>query len=126
MTELDATIGPLASGLIDQYGKNILFGTVTSGEYDTITGSTTEVINMRSIKAIVEDYSLQGSGAAFASGLIETGDKKLTIAAASFPDGPPTPEDYCEIDNTRFKALNIKATYSGELVALYEIQVRRQ
>lgn len=124
MTELDAEIGPLALELIDEYGKEVLYQIVTAGAYDPATASAAPAGEYQLMKAIVEDYSLQGSGQAFASGLVESGDKKLTIAGALFVEAP-TPGDLVTIDGGVYTVLNVKAVYSGELVAIYEIQCRK-
>lgn len=124
MTELDNELGPLALELIEEFGKLVQYTKVSEGEYDPETGSATPSGEPVDVKAIVEDYDLQGSGAGFAAGLIETGDKKLTLAGASF-DEEPTPSDIFGIDGEDFTILNVKNVYSGELVALYVCQARK-
>lgn len=121
MTELDLEIPGLASELIDEYGKSIGFGRVEPGKYDTSTGTAAPAGVPSTVKAIVEPYR----GQRLLAGLVEAGDMKLTIAAESFPDGEPTTEDTAVIDGVEFTVVNVLPTYSGELVALYEIQVRR-
>lgn len=127
MTELDTELGPLAVELIDEYGKEVTYTLTASGEYDPETGAAAPAEDPFIIKAIVEDYSLQGSGQAFASGLIEVGDKKFTIAAQSehMAGKTPTPSDTVEADGVTYTVQNVKAVYSGELVAIYEIQGRK-
>lgn len=126
MTELDGVFPDLALELINEFGKEIEYRSVAIGAYDvaTATNATAEV--KANIKALVEDYSLQNSGQGFASGLIESGDKKLTIAAMALPS-EPTPSDTFKLnatDENDYTIINIKAVYSGEMVAVYEIQGR--
>ncbi len=127
MTELDTELGPVAAELIEEFGKSISYSLITPGAYNPATGEglgTTEVLD---IKAIVEDYSLQGSGQGFASGLIEIGDKKLTVAAQSeaMAGKTPTTSDSFTVDEIGYIVQNVKIVYSGELAALYEIQGRK-
>lgn len=120
MTELDAIIGPLALDLIDEFGKLIKLTTVQQGVYDIETGSSVAVDTSVFIKAIVEKYK----GQEYTSGLIETGDKKVTIAGQSVSEKPTT-SDTVEFDGEVYTIQNVKAVYSGELIALYEMQARQ-
>lgn len=120
MTELDAEIGPLALELIDEFGKSISYAKVTSGEYDTTTGEGIITAPVVSIKGIVEEFK----GQDFASGLIEGGDKKITVAAQAF-DEVPTSSDTVTLDNLTYTIVGVKTVYSGELPAIYELQARR-
>ena len=121
MTELDLEIPGLAAELINEFGKAIGFGRVEPGEYDPDTGTAAPASAPRTLKAIVEPYK----GQRLLAGLVEAGDLKLTVAAESFPDGEPTTEDTAVIDDASYTVVNVLGIYSGEKVAIYEIQVRR-
>lgn len=120
MTELDAEIGPLALELIDEFGKAVEYRIVATGIYNTDTATVENTDTIFNIKGILEEYS----GQAFLSGLIEAGDKKLTIAAQAV-NSLPTTQDTVLIDTKIFRVVGVKITYSGELAALYELQLRR-
>lgn len=124
MTELDAEIGPLALDLINEFGKLIKYGRVTTTGYNVATATTGVSEDFVDVRAIVEDYNLQSGGQGFASGLIEAGDKKVTIAAKSL-EYIPTTNDLLEIDDITYKVVNVKIVYSGDLAALYELQGRQ-
>jgi hypothetical protein len=51
----------------------------------------------------------------------------VTAAAASFAefDEDPSTGDIVYIDSSPFNVVNVEITYSGELKALYEFQVRQ-
>ncbi len=121
MTELDADLGPLALELIAEFGKLISYARVTNLDYNPATATAGGYEDAVDVKAIIEEYN----GHSFVSGLIERGDKKVTVAAQSFPDGAPTANDRTVIDDTTYIVVGVKTTYSGELAALYELQVRR-
>lgn len=123
MTELDGELPGLALELIAEFGADLLYTIVSEGAYDPATSRNTTSEIEAPVKAIVEDYSLQGSGQAYASGLVEAGDKKLTVAAQSF-EVEPSPSDFFILNGSRYLVKNVKAVYSGQLVAAYEIQGR--
>ncbi len=124
MTELDAELPGLALELIAEFGKVVVYSVVSAGVYNVATGDILPGEVNSTIKVIVEDYNLQSSGQAFASGLIESGDKKLTVAAQSFA-ALPTTEDKFVVDGVTYRVVNVKITYSGELPAIYELQGRQ-
>lgn len=121
MTELDLEIPGLATELINEYGKNIAYTRIDSGDYDPATSSAGagngEPVN---IKGILEPYK----GQMFEGELVETDDLKLTCAGEAFAL-VPTSGDKVEFDGKTYNIVNVKPTYSGELVALYELQIRR-
>ena len=124
MTELDLELPELAAELIDEFGAEVSYVIFGEPAYDTATAkSVTPETPVPGVKAIVEDYSLQGSGQAFASGLVESGDKKLTTAAVYF-GVEPSPGDKFGFDGEVYTVLNVKTVYSGQLPCLYEIQGR--
>lgn len=123
-TVLDKIARPIAKSLIQQFGASVNFTQVEQGEYDPSQSEAPVVERTYIIKALVEDYNLVDSGAGFAGGLIEFGDKKITIAATSLPF-TPTAGDKVEAVNQTFTIIRITTIYSGEQPALYEMQGRR-
>lgn len=124
MTELDLEIPGLAAEVINDFGKSIVYQrTPTDGSgYDPATGTIALVGEPVNIKGIVEPYR----GQRLMAGLVEASDLKITIAADGLPDGfLPTPEDIASFDGEDYKVKNVMPTYSGELVAIYELQVGR-
>lgn len=124
MTELDGIFPDLALELITEFGKLIQYVNISEGAYDVKTAKNTTVWLPSDIPAVVEDYSLQGSGQGYASGMIEAGDKKITVASLSLPVEPTTGDKF-GLNGDVYGVRNVKAFYSGELVAAYEIQGRR-
>lgn len=124
MTELDLELPELAAELIDEFGTEVAYSIFGEAVYNTATAkSVAPETPVPGVKAVVEDYSLQGSGQAFAAGLVESGDKKLTTAAVYFTT-EPTPGDKFGFDGKLYTVLNVKTVYSGQLPCLYEIQGR--
>lgn len=122
MTELDLEIPGLAADLIAEYGKDVGYSRRAPGTYNTANSSATPTGEPVTVKAIVEPYK----GQRLLAGLVEASDLKVTIAADSFAVGAvPSPQDIITIDGNNFTVINVMPTYSGELIAIYEFQVRR-
>ena len=126
-TALDRALPPVAARLIAQFGKSITLIYPGAGPvYDPETGTTIEGPPVEvETKGIVEEYPamLTLAGQSSADG-IRRGDRKLTIAARGLP-GPPTPECTVRIDGLVYQVVQVDATYTGELVGLYTLQIRR-
>jgi hypothetical protein len=121
---LDITARALALRLIAKNGKSITYIDVIDGVYDPATGSAAPTETSYQLKGIVEDYSYRSAGAGFAAGLVREGDKHITIAASGLVFTPQA-GDRVTVDGTTYAALNVKAVYSGELVAIYEVHGRQ-
>ncbi|MFZ6655934.1 hypothetical protein [Undibacterium sp. TJN19] len=96
---------------------------VDQGAYDPTTGSAATNEASTSLKGLVEDYNRQSDGAAFVSGLVLEGDKKITIAAAALTV-VPAPGDRITFDTSDMTIKNVKTTFAGDLPALYELHAR--
>lgn len=123
MTVLDIRFRKLSTDLIDRYGKSVTLTNVTTGSYNTATSSITNTTSDTTVKALVEDYSLHSSGAGFDSGLILSGDKKFSIAAAGITT--PKPGDSITLDSVLWKVVRVTEVWSGEQIAMYELQARK-
>lgn len=122
MTELDLEIPGLAAELIAEYGKDIGYVQREEGTYNPATSMADMPENPIDVKGIVEPYR----GQRMLAGLVEAGDLKVTVARESFDqfqDNPST-GDVMFIDGGPHNVMNVMATYSGELIAIYEFQVR--
>lgn len=124
-TSIDLVAGPVATQLIAQFGKTLQYTKRTSGSYDPSTSSS--VANdpvVFTIKGVVENFLRPLDGGNFdPATLISANDKKVTVAASSF-SSPPILDDQIDIDGVGFKIVNIKAEYSGDLIAYYDFRVR--
>lgn len=118
MTEFDDKFRPLATKMLNKYGKTVIFGSMTDGTYDTVTGSVSRSASVTTVKARVRDYSPKE----FRQGLIIVGDKEVSIAAEGI--GTPKPGDTVTIDSSVYKVLASESVWSGEQVALYKLHCR--
>lgn len=121
MTELDLEIPGLAQELIASYGKLVTYKIVTAGVYSPSTGIANPSTANLSIRCVVEDMRSN----AFNADIVKAGDKKLTFADADFTAGKPSAGDIVVIDGDSFTVIEPKAVYSGDLVAIWQLQVRK-
>lgn len=122
MTSLDNKFRPLTTKLIAKYGKSVTLSSNTAGSYDPTTGAATQTSVAAPVKALVEDYSTRRDGTGFANGLILSGDKKFSIAAAGITK--PKPGDSITLNSVVYAVVRITEIWSGEQVAMYEVQGR--
>ena len=119
---LDAKMRPLATKLVAKNGKSVTLTSITVGAYDPATGAATPTSTPATVKAVVSDYSTRRDGAGFTAGLILSGDKKFSIAAEGITK--PKPGDTITLDGVVYAVVRVTETWSGELVALFDIQAR--
>ena len=120
MTALDTKARATAVRLLNKYGKAVSHTIVTEGTYDPTTGNVSGGSTSVGVpKAILEEYS----GEEYAAGLVEKGDKKLTIAAKGNTE--PNPNDRFIIDSVTYTVISTQIIWSGEEHALYVMQIRK-
>lgn len=121
---LDTEMRDVAVELIDEFGKAI---TVIreSQTYDPATGQTVTTSTEVPVNAAPpRDFTL----ARIDGTLIQQGDTVVQVAAKGLdlgtPDAPQA-TDKVEIDGTRWGIVQIGKVYSGDLIALYALHLRR-
>jgi len=128
---LDTKARATADKLISKFGKQVTLTRITEGVYnpetgdvgvydpetgDFIAGTTTTT---QTVAALVKDFN----GIELLSGLIQAGDRKVSIAALNATE--PQIGDAMTIDSLVYNVLAVKSIWSGEKVAIYEMQVRK-
>ena len=119
MTALDKRFRKLATLKIAKYGASVTFRSVTSGQYDPLTGSSNNTITDIDTKALVEGFEPDEI-----VGLILASDKKFSIAAAGIPK--PKPGDKIILEEIAYviQKDGVKEVWSGEQICLFEVQGR--
>lgn len=124
MTALDTKFRKLAQDLINKNGKLLPIKFIVNGTYNPETSEVMDRVETTvSVKMIVEDYDLHDSGAGFASGLIISGDKNFSIAAADLSQKPKS-GDVITMDSKAWTIERVKETWSGEEICKYDCQAR--
>lgn len=113
-TALDTKFRSLSSSLLAKFGKSITYRRVTVGVGPQPTNTTADT----TIKAMIVGARLQPT-----EGSLTLVDGKKVIVAASDLAFEPSPTDKLVIDGVVQQTVSVKAIWSGELVAAYEILV---
>ena len=83
-----ALSGPLrkvASKVITKFGGEVTIRRITVGAYNTSTGTAAETTSDTVLRGVLEDVSVRE-----VNDLIQSGDKRLTVAAADVTTAPVT------------------------------------
>lgn len=126
-TELDDIMVPLAYDLLQEFGKSMQLTHILSATYSTSTGVNSPSSSTQTVKGLVEEYAdnmrdVMGDRQA---GTIVLGDKKITFAASGLTY-PPEIADKIVVGGVTYNVVNVSSVYSGEEIALYMMQVRKQ
>ena len=117
---LDARARSTADKLLDKFGKSITLTSIVEGSYDPATGDmSANTTTNTTPTAIIKDQN----GIDFISGVVQAGDRKVMIAALGAPT--PQPADKVTVDREVYHVVAVRHLWSGELPALYELQVRK-
>lgn len=120
MTAIDTSSRALAVKMLTKFGKAIAFQSIVEGSYDPATGDmAANTVTSSNVQALIKDYN----GIELMSGVIQQGDRKVTIAASGAT--LPQPSDKIVIDSETYNIIAVKTIWSGELAALYELQARK-
>jgi hypothetical protein len=75
----------VASKLMAKFGGVVTINRVTAGVYNPTTGTASEVVAATVVRGVMEDVNVRE-----VNDLIQSGDKRLTIAAADLATPPST------------------------------------
>lgn len=121
-TTLDIKLGPKVLSIIDRFGKYVVIGQTPNETYDPDTGSVTAgvLVEYRQKVSPPDDYNnklVDGD-------LIKLGDSMVLLPAKDLAFVPKI-GDSVTFDSLIWKMITVKPIYSGELVVVYELQLRR-
>jgi hypothetical protein len=121
-TELDTLILPKVLELIGRYGKLVSFSVTTGATQNagagTVTGGTTTAHSVKASPPYpYESRYIDGD-------LVLVGDSRLYLAGSGLAF-TPAPGQVVTIDSAKWRVVRVNPIYSGELVAAWEVQVRR-
>lgn len=119
-TSLDNRFRPMAHNLIAKYGKTVTFTKTTAGTFDPVTGTTAGSTSTDTVVKVVPPAAVDVAEVNGTS--IQTGDMKVSVAAVDYT---PDINQTVTIDGATYDIISVSPVYSGELVALYDCQVRK-
>jgi hypothetical protein len=101
--------------------QSVTLTSITAGTYDPATGTVTGgSTTTTSVRAVVEDFK----GLSLLNGLIQAGDKKITVAAANVTTAPK-PTDTVTVGGIVYAVVNVVTVQPGSAAVIYEIQARK-
>jgi hypothetical protein len=85
---LASPLRKVASKLMAKFGGEATIRRVTTGAYNTTTGTVSETTTDTVVRGVLEDVNLRE-----VNDLIQAGDKRLLIAAADVANAPTTADE---------------------------------
>jgi hypothetical protein len=115
---LAGSLRKTATKLMSKFGGDVTLRTVTSGVYNTTTGTASEATSDATIKGVLEDVNVREVG-----DLIQAGDRRLTIAAADV-SAAPTTADRVIISGVTYQVVRIATIEQDNQPITYELILR--
>ena len=119
MSLLDKPLRKVSKQLISKFGTAVTVVRRGDATYNVETGTTTESSTNYTIKAVIDDYTAKEI-----TGLVQVGDRRLTIASSALPFEPTT-SDQLIFEGITHNIISTNAAYSGDLSAVITLQVRK-
>jgi hypothetical protein len=108
----------VASKLMAKFGGEVTIRRVTLGAYNTTTGTAAETTSDTAIRGVLEDVNLRE-----VNDLIQTGDKRLIIAAADTA-AVPTTADRVIISTRSLQVIEVRTIEQDNTPITYELILR--
>ena len=107
-----------ASKTLKKLGGNVTIRQVTAGAYNTTTGAITESTSDTTIKGVLSNVNRSE-----VNNLIESQDKRLTIAAKDLTYIPTT-KDRVLISNVEFKIIQVIQNEQNNVAISFDLVLR--
>ena len=107
-----------ASKVVNKFGGSITYRRITTGTYNTSTGTIGEVKTDSSIKGV-----LDGVTKSEVNDLIRANDKKLTISAQGL-SSDPTPQDRILISSIEYQIIQVLKYEQNNTAITFELILR--
>ena len=121
-TELDVTLIPEILAIVTEYGKDVIFEVPQLSEYDHSSGGVTETGPARHTKKVTPPANYDRKYIDGGSILAE--DMQIFLPASEL-EFVPTKNCKVTVDNQVYVVVSIRPYYTGESIAIYELQLRR-
>tara|TARA_R100001086_G_scaffold211418_2_gene127385 strand:- start:1619 stop:1975 length:357 start_codon:yes stop_codon:yes gene_type:complete len=113
-----AALQKAVSQVTNELGGDVTIRYVTAGNYDAATGLVAETTSDVATKGILENISARE-----VNGLIETSDKRLTVAAKDLTTTPKT-KDRVVINSVVHQIINVNTQEQENSPLIYELVLR--
>ena len=108
----------VASKVITKFGGDVTVRIVTAGSYNTTTGTVGESVSDTEIKGVLQDITLRE-----VNGLVQAGDKRLTVAASDLTTAPET-KDKVVISSVVHQIITVETTEQDNTAITHELILR--
>jgi hypothetical protein len=108
----------VASKLMAKFGGVATIRRVQTGVYNAVSGTVTENTTDTPVRGVLEDVNQRE-----VSGLVQSGDKRLTIAAADLLT-PPTIADKVLVSGIVHQVISLKTVEQDNTAITYELILR--
>lgn len=108
----------VASKVITKFGGDVTVRIVTAGSYNTTTGTVGESVSDTEIKGVLQDIALRE-----VNGLVQAGDKRLTVAASDLTTAPET-KDKVVISSVVHQIITVETTEQDNTAITHELILR--
>ena len=115
---LASPLRKVASKLMAKFGGVATIRRVTTGAYNTTTGTVSETTTDTVVRGVLEDVNLRE-----VNDLIQAGDKRLLIAAADIANAPTTADEVL-ISNVTHQVIQVRTIEQDNIAITYELILR--
>jgi len=112
------SLAKVASTIIGKFGGDVTVRIVTSGTYNTTSGTIGENVSDIETKGVLEDVNLRE-----ANDLVQAGDKRLTVAADDLATAPET-KDRVVIGSVVHQIIRVETTEQDNTAITHELILR--
>ena len=112
------SLAKVASTIIGKFGGDVTVRIVTSGTYNTTSGTIGENVSDIETKGVLEDVNLRK-----ANDLVQAGDKRLTVAADDLATAPET-KDRVVIGSVVHQIIRVETTEQDNTAITHELILR--
>ena len=115
---LATSLRKTASKLMLKFGGVATIRRVTTGAYNTTTGTVSETTTDTTVRGVLEDVRLSE-----VNDLIQSGDKRLLIAAADVANAPTTADEVL-ISSVTHQIIEVRTIEQDNTPITYELILR--
>ena len=108
----------VASKLMAKFGGVVTINRVTAGVYNPTTGTASEVASGAVVRGVMEDVNVRE-----VNDLIQSGDKRLTVAAADLISAPST-ADRVVVGTVTHQIIRVTTIEQDNTPITYELILR--
>lgn len=102
-----------------KFGGEIFVGVTSLGTYNAADGTVRQTVTESQVRGLLEDVRTNEVG-----GLIENGDKRLTIAAADVASAPTPKTTKITTGGKTWRVIEVRTTENDNDPIIYELIIR--